>query len=167
MTSWLITVLVALVAAGCIPTATVPISAEAAKPVPAERIFQRELTVPGTGRTSKLRFVRDAGAMGSACTHRIVVDGELVFGIRSGEQQMLYVIPGRHSLELQIAGGFCPGLLSTPLETDLPDGAEETYRILILLGAPPVMVKIGATPGKTEPPVPGSTGPGSEPSWRR
>src|SRR5262245_64812619 len=106
MTSRLLAVLVALVAAGCIPTATVPISAEAAKPVPAERIFQSELTVPGTGRTATLRFIRDAGAMGSACTHRIVVDDELVFGIRSGEQQMLYVTPGRHSLELQIAGGF-------------------------------------------------------------
>src|SRR4029453_6759343 len=98
MTSWLITVLVALVAAGCIPTATGPISAEAAKPVPAERIFQRELTVPGTGRTSKLRFVRDAGAMGSACTHRIVVDGELFFGIRSGGHKMPYFFPGRTPL---------------------------------------------------------------------
>jgi hypothetical protein len=160
MTSWPITVLVAVAAAGCIPTATVPISAEAAKPVPAERIFQRELTVPGTGRTAKLRFIRDAGALGSACTHRIVVDGELALGIRSGERQMLYVTPGRHSLELQIAGNFiCPGLLSTPLETDLPDGAEETYRILMLFGNPPVLVKIGATPGAAESPMPGLTAP--------
>jgi len=155
MRSWQITLLLVPAAAGCI-TGTVPISEHGSKPVPAERIYQRELTVPGPGRTATLKFLRDAGALGSACTHRIVVDGQLVFGIRSGEYQMLHVAPGRHSLELQIEGGICPGLLSTPQDTVLGDGAEETYRILIpSLGARPTVVRIDATP--TPAMVPGQT----------
>jgi len=159
MTARLATAVLALAAAGCLPTSTVAISPEASKPVPADRIYQRELTVPAPGRTAKLTFLRDAGALGSACTHRILVDEKLAFGIRSGEQQTLYVAPGRHALELQIAGGLCAGLLSTPVETELGDGAEQTYRILIpSLRGGPLLMKVGATPGPAvSPMVPGET----------
>ena len=146
MTARLVTAVLALAVAGC-ATSTVPISLEASKPVPADRIYQRELTVPEAGRTAKLTFLRDAGALGSACTHLILVDEKLAFGIRSGERQTLYVAPGRHTLELQIAGGLCAGMLSMPVETVLGDGAEETYRILISsLRSRPRLMKVGATP---------------------
>jgi len=151
MTARLVTAVLALAVAGC-ATSTVAISLEASKPVPEDRIYQRELTGPGAGRTAKLTFLRDAGALGSACAHLIRVDEKLAFGIRSGERQTLYVAPGPHTLELQIAGGLCAGLLSTPVETVLGDGAEETYRILKpSLGARPRLMKVGATPGGAAP----------------
>ena len=150
MTARLVTAVLALAVAGC-ATSTVAISLEASKPVPEDRIYQRELAVPGAGRTAKLTFLRDAGALGSACTHLILVDEKLAFGIRSGERQTLYVAPGPHTLELQIAGGLCAGLLSTPVETVVGDGAEETYRIRTSFGAGPRLMKVGATPGAAGP----------------
>jgi hypothetical protein len=151
MTARLVIAVLALAVAGC-ATSTVAISVETGKPVPEDRIYQRELTVPGAGRTAKLTFLRDAGALGSACTHLILVDEKLAFGIRSGERQTLYVAPGRHALELQVVGGLCAGMFSTPVETLLGDGAEETYRILIpSLRARPRLMRVGATPGAAAP----------------
>lgn len=132
MKSRRVTFVLALTAAGCvtIPTSTVPITEQSGKPVPAERIYQRELTVPSLGQTAKVLFLRDAGVLGSACTHKILVDGQPVFAIRGGEYQTLYLAPRPHLIGLEIEGGLCPKF-SASHNAVLGDGSVETYRILI------------------------------------
>jgi hypothetical protein len=132
MKSRLVTVTLALAAAGCstIPTSTTPITMQSGKPVPAARIYQAERTVPSPGHTAKVSFLRDAGFLGGACTHKILVDGKTAFAIRAGEYQTLHLAPGQHSFALEIEGGVCPAF-STSHATLLSDGAEETYRIFI------------------------------------
>jgi len=135
-----------------------PITAQSGKPVPAERIYQRELTMPSPGRTAKVSFLRDAGFLGGGCTHKILVDGRVVFAIRSGEYQMLHLAPGRYLFGLEIERGICPEFSSSH-SLVLSDGAEDTYRILIppqynsLMGSIPVpggprLEQIAATPGR-------------------
>ena len=135
MKSRLVTLLLGVATAGCSTTSTVlapntPITVQSGKPVPAERIYQRELTVPSPGRTAKVSFLRDAGFLGGGCTHKILVDGQIVLAIRSGEYQILHLAPGRHSFGLEIERGICPGFSSSH-SVVLSDGAEDTYRILI------------------------------------
>lgn len=131
MTSRLITLLFALTAAGCsIPTSTTPITPQSGTPVPGARIYQPELTVPAPGRTAKVSFLRDAGALGSACTHKILVDGKPGFAIRAGEYQTLYLLPGQYVFTLEIEGGICPKH-SVSHYAVLRDGADETHRIHI------------------------------------
>ena len=128
----LISLLVALTVAGCstIPTSTTPITTQSGTPVPASRIYRPELTVPSAGQTAKVSFLRDAGFLGGACAHKILVDGKAVFAIRAGEYQTLHLAPGQHSFALEIEGGVCPQF-STSHSTVLGDGAEERYRIFI------------------------------------
>ena len=150
--------LLAFVATGnsAMAISTKPITTQSGKPVPAERIYQRELTVPSPGHTAKVSFLRDAGMLLGACNYKILVDGEAVFGIRAGEYQVLYLAPGQHSFGLEMTGaGFfgshCP-IFSTGHNTVLSDGAEETYRIFIpsLTSSPQVAIvdaKTGASRG--------------------
>lgn len=131
MKATLITLLLALAAAGCVTIPpTTPITTQSGKPVPAERIYQRELTVSSPRHTAKVSFLRDAGFVGGACTHKILVDGKTVFAIRAGEYQTLHLAPGQHSFALEIEGGVCPKF-STSHFTVLSNGTEETYRIFI------------------------------------
>ena len=159
MKSRLIILLLALTTAGCstIPTSTMPITMQSGKPVPTARIYQAELTVPSTGRSAKVSFLRDAGFLGGACTHKIFVDGKTVFAIRAGEFQTLHLAPGRHAFALEIEGGVCPAF-STSHSTVLADGAEETYRIFVpplisptlgttIAAGPPQVQIVGATKG--------------------
>ena len=156
MKATLIALLLAFAASGCvtIPTSTTPITMQSGKPVPAERIYQRELTVPSPGHTAKVSFFRDAGTLGSHCTHKIFVDGQDVFAIRGGEYQTLYLAPGRYLLGWEIEGGICPKR-DVRHQTVLSDGAEETYRIFIpSVALGPTIRKIDAT---TEGKVPGES----------
>ena len=155
MKATLITLLLAFAAAGCvtIPTSTTPITMQSGKPVPAARIFQAELTVPSPGQSAKVSFLRDAGALGSACAHDILVDGKAVVAIRAGEYQTLYLAPGQHSFAVETRGGVCPKF-SKSYSTVLSDGAEETYRISIpsLTSGPQVAI-VGATTGASRGPL--------------
>jgi hypothetical protein len=159
MKSRLLSLLLALTAAGCsIPTSTMPITAQSGTPVPASRIYRTELTVPSPGHTAKISFLRDAGVLGSACTHKILVDGKAVFAIRAGEFQTLYLAPGQYVFALEIEGGVCPKF-STSQATVLSDGMDDTYRILIPSPTSrPRVARIGAS---TE----GSRGASAEPPF--
>ena len=132
-----------------IPTSTTPITMQSGKPVPAERIYQRELTAPSPRHTAKVSFLRDAGTLGSHCTHKILVDGQVVFAIRDGEYQTLHLAPGRYLLGWEIEGGICPKR-DVRHQTVLSDGLEETYRIFIpSVALGPTIRKIdAATEGK-------------------
>ena len=149
MKSRLISFLVALVAGGCstIPTSTMPITMQSGTPVPAARIYRPELTVSSPGHTAKVSFLRDSGAVGSACAHKILVDGKAVFALRAGEYQTLYLAPGQYLFALEIEGGVC-SKFSASHSTVLGDGAEETYRILIPSPTSrPRVARIGASTG--------------------
>jgi hypothetical protein len=147
MQSRLISLLLALTAAGCSTISTMPITQQSGTPVPASRIYRPELTVPSPGHTAKVSFLRDAGVLGSACTHKILVDGKAVFAIRAGEFQTLYLAPGQYVFALEIEGGVCPRF-STSQSTVLSEGAEDTYRILIPSPTSrPRVARIGASTG--------------------
>ena len=152
MKSKRIVLVLALTAAGCstIPTSTTPITMQSGTPVPASRIHQPELTVPAPGRTAKVSFLRDAGLLGGACAHKILVGGKAVFAIRAGEYQTLYLAPGPTSFALEIEGGVCPKF-SAAHTAVLSDGAEETYRIFIPSPTSRPRVAIIDTTGGTVP----------------
>jgi hypothetical protein len=100
-------------------------------------------------------FLRDAGSLGSACAHDVLVDGEKVFAIRAGEYQALFLAPGQHSFIVEITGGLC-GAFSKKHSTVLRDGAEETYRILIPSLTSGPFVEIVSTNGADAQEVPGT-----------
>ena len=161
MKSRLISLLLALTAAGCstISTSTTPITTQSGTLVPASRIYRPDLTAPSPGRTAKVSFLRDAGLPGGACTHKILLDGKAVFGIRAGEYQTLYLAPGQYLFALEIDGGVCPKF-STSHTAVLGDGAEDTYRIF--LPSPtsrPRVARIGAS-------AEGSRGASGEPPFK-
>jgi hypothetical protein len=89
--------------------------------------------------------LRDEGAAGSACNHKILVDGKSAFAIRAGEYQTLYLAPGRYLFALEIEGGICPKF-STSQVVVLGEGADETFRIFIpSVFSPPRVVWGGST----------------------
>lgn len=109
--------------------------------VPTDSIHRGDLASPPPGKTAKVSFYRGSEALGSLCTHRILVDGQAVFSLRKGERQTLYLAPGRYWFGLELEGGgfgfMCPALFERH-ETVLMDGAEETYRVVIeSMGASP------------------------------
>jgi len=132
MSSRLVALTLALGGAGCslMSLSTTPITTQSGTPVPASRIYRPELALPSTGHTSKVSFLRDAGMVGGACTHRILVDREAAFGIRSGKYQTLYLTPGSHMFALEIEEDICPQFFAWD-PTFLADGSNETLRILI------------------------------------
>jgi hypothetical protein len=151
-TSWRATpslILLAIGAAGCplVPTSSAPITTQSGTPVPAARIYQPQFTQSSPGNTAKVLFLRDAGSLGSACAHEILVDGDKVLAIRAGEYQALFLAPGQHSFVVEIKGGLCPAF-SKEHSTVLRDGAEETYRIFIpsLTSEPNVEIVSSAAP---------------------
>jgi hypothetical protein len=159
-TSWrgtrsLVLWLLVIGAAGCptIPTSTVPITMQSGTAVPAKRIHQPQLTQPSPGNTAKVSFLRDAGALGSACAHEILVDNNAVLAIRAGEYQTLYLAPGQHFFAVDMNSRFCsPGSYKWH-STILRDGAEETYRIFIpsIGSEPQVETRIATTSSFTTP----------------
>lgn len=148
MKSTSIFLLLAFVATGdsAMAISTKPITTQSGKPVPGERIYRPELTLPSPAHTVKISFLRDAGMLLGACTYKILVDGEAVFAIRAGEYQVLYLPPGQHSFGLEtLRVGFLGSrclIFSIGHSTVLSDGAEETYRIFIqsLTSSPQVAI---------------------------
>jgi len=129
MKSSLVTAVMALGMAGCSWLTDIrPITKEVGKPVPSARLYRPELAAPSPGHTAMVSFLRDAGFPGSGCTHKILVDGDAVFAIRSSEYQTLYLEPGKHVFTLLIEQGVCPEY-STTYNAILSEGPEQSYRI--------------------------------------
>lgn len=152
MKSTLLVLLLVLAATGntAMAISTKPITVETGKPVPTERIYRPELTLPSPAQTAKVSFLRDAGMLGGACTHKILVDGEAVFGIRAGEFQALYLAPGEHTFALEIEGGICQAY-SVRRSFLLSNEAETSYRIVTpSTFSMPQLESIGASDGGTD-----------------
>lgn len=121
-------------------------------PLLADRNYSGSSDPPAPGKTAKVSFFRGAEALGSLCTHRILVDGQAVFALRSGERKTLHLAPGRYWFGLELEGGgfgfMCPALF-TRQEEILKDGADATYQVLIpSFGDSPTLVRIEASPSK-------------------
>ncbi len=143
---------------------TRPVGSAQQDPIPqvrADSIHRGDFASPPPGKTVKVSFYRGTDAAGSLCVHRVLVDGQAVFSLRSGERRTLYLAPGRYWFGLELEGGglgfMCPALFVRQ-ESVLADGAEETFRILFetsgRLGLPlqpPRLEKIAATPGRVPP----------------
>jgi hypothetical protein len=123
--------------------------------IPVDSVHRGDPVSPSPGRTAKVSFYRGTEALGSLCIHRILVDGQAVFSLRSGERQTLYLAPGRYWFGLELEGsglGFmCPALFVRQ-ESVLVDGAEDTYRVLIeSTGALPTFLRNEPGPQELRP----------------
>lgn len=115
-------------ASGC---STTPVSQQSAAYVPPDRIYQPSYVGPAGGpEDGTVVFLRDAGFVGSGCSHDMYVDNVKVFAIRHGEQITIHVPAGRHFFRLETGGGLCPNIAASQ-ETTLLAGQKEVYRILL------------------------------------
>src|SRR5262249_44009511 len=90
-----------------------------------------------------ITFLRDAGFLGSGCTHEIRVDDKAAFAIRAGEYQTLHLSPGQHEFGLLVYGAGCPQHTTSHVAF-LRENADATYRITIpSLAAVPSFVDAG------------------------
>jgi hypothetical protein len=114
--------------AGC---STTPVSTASASHVPASRIYQPSYIGAATGLgDGTVIFLRDAGMLGSGCSHDMYIDNVKVFAIRHGEQITIHLPAGRHFFRLETGGGLCPNIAESQ-ETTLEAGQREVWRILI------------------------------------
>lgn len=101
------TVVVSLLLAGC--SATRPISADAAKPVPANQIFAYNLP---DARTGTVVVTRDIGLSGSKCPVAFYVDGKVAAHVDTGQTMTLHVPSGSHIFGSGPAGTGVCGVVS-------------------------------------------------------
>ena len=104
----------------------------AAKPIPVERVYAKELTKAQEG-FALLVVTRDKGLKAAACEAWLYVDGTLVADLRGSEQIRLFVQEGEHIVGVS-AQGACFG------------GADQTT--VEVTRARPVLLRIGAGHGE-------------------
>ncbi|MBV6872164.1 hypothetical protein [Xanthomonas euvesicatoria] len=120
--------------------ATKPVSDTAAVPAPAERVFMYQSAVPDGG---KLVVTRDVGLSGSACDIGIMVDGQDVARLRTGERATFNLPAGEVTLGAKPVGsGLCSiGTDRLRRETGLiiKTGLVRKYRIGLGYSGEPVI----------------------------
>ena len=116
-----------LVLDGC---STIPITADAAKSTPSDRIYVQDLFSKQMPDQATVTFLRDKGFTGSGCSHDVYVNNEKVFSIRSNEKAVVYLKPDYYIFRLETGGGLCPNI-ATSQETELKPNAVAEYRILL------------------------------------
>jgi hypothetical protein len=110
---------------------TTPVTEQAAKSVPADRIYATAYVGAATNSSdATVVFLRDSGNFGAGCTHDLYVGTTKVFAIRKGEQMTLHVPAGQHFFRLATGGGLCPNI-TTSQETTIAAGTRQVYRILL------------------------------------
>lgn len=94
-------VALAVLAAGC---SAVPPKFESAPPVPADRVFNSALTVPGADK-GQIYIVRWTDAAGTGVVDaRVYVDGQRVANVAKGEGFRAFVSPGQHTVGVKVLG---------------------------------------------------------------
>lgn len=125
----------AVVLTGC---ATAPVSPDAAKRVPPERIFAYQRPASPTDGT--LLLIRDSGALGSGCRVVIYIDHVQAASFSTSEKALLNIPAGRHVLASGPTGkGLCgvgKGKESMKRSVTIDIKAQHTsvYRIAIGMG---------------------------------
>ena len=126
----LLTSMAALVLAGCSST---PVDTGTAKPVPAERLFAYQASVPGG---STLVVSRDNGFWASGgCYATLLIDGKKAARINTGEVSRFSLKPGRHVVGIagdEEGSGLCALQIGQPVKetaTDLATGEVQKFRV--------------------------------------
>lgn len=114
--------------AGC---STSQVSADTAKPVPADRVLA--FSKKPSGPHGTVIVTRDTGFVGGACYVGVLVDGKFSARIDTGEVVRLYVPAGEHLIGLsgdERSGGTCGwGSLRKEQSTIVQDGSIKKFRI--------------------------------------
>ena len=92
-----------LLASAC---ATEPVSSSTAPQ--STDVLDAAVVTPRAG-AGQIVVTRDTGALGSACTFDLLVDGGRVGGLKAGEQLALYVDPGEHIVGVVGRESMCGG----------------------------------------------------------
>lgn len=103
-----------------------PISNESAKTIPSKRIIDNSFFLNQDGKVL-IVIKRDQGHVGSACTSKILVDGQPVAGLRMSEKMSIYLTPEQHILS-SIPQGICGGGIAE-LQIDLSSNKPSTFRV--------------------------------------
>ncbi|MCT8165018.1 MULTISPECIES: hypothetical protein [unclassified Pseudomonas] len=106
--------------AGC---ATSPISAEKAKPVPADRVYSFQAEAE-----SQLVVTRDSGLQGSGCKLRFHIDGKAAADFYAAEVARFGVPAGKHIIAVEPVG-ICGGSGIYEAEVTLAKGESVRRRI--------------------------------------
>jgi len=112
---------------GC---STVPVTAETAKLIAPERIYQKDVFSRQDEDQAQVIFLRDKGFTGSGCSHDIYVNNVKIFSIRSNEKASIYLKPDYYIFRLETGGGMCPNI-ATSQEAELKPKSMAEYRILL------------------------------------
>ncbi|MEP7184889.1 MAG: hypothetical protein ABI767_03535 [Rhodanobacter sp.] len=124
----------ALLLGGC---ATAPVSRNAAKDVPAERLFAFQQ--PTSADDGSLLLIRDSGMLGSGCRIVIYIDDVRAASFSTSEKATLNITAGRHILASGPTGnGLCgigDGKESMKLSTAVDIKAQHTTVYRIAIGA--------------------------------
>jgi len=94
-------ILIALITTALAGCATHLVPLDEVKAVPADRILATTHTVPAEG-SQKVTVIRNSGAFGgSGVKYPLLVDGEPVTGLWSGEAVTIYLPKGEHLLTIK------------------------------------------------------------------
>ncbi len=116
-----------LMLAGC---STTPVDLTTAKKIPDERIYDTTMTSQNDERNTSITFLRDAGYLGSGCSHEVFVDNNKLFAIRAGEVIKVFLKEGEHFIRLETGHGLCPNI-SISQDVRMVKGKDQEYRILL------------------------------------
>lgn len=103
-----------------------PVSNEKAKPIPTKRIIDATFF---TKQNDNVQVVikRDQGHVGSACTTKILIDGQPVANLRMSEKMEIYLSPEQHIIS-SLPQGMCGGGI-VELQIDLSSKKPANFRV--------------------------------------
>jgi hypothetical protein len=101
----------------CAPGIAVPVPTPSAPPKFASEVVNAAAVTPRDG-AGAIFVTRDKQLRDTRCTYDISLDGQLVAGLRSGEQVTIYADPGRRIVGVSIRGeASCdPALAQVPVQ---------------------------------------------------
>jgi hypothetical protein len=109
---------------GC---ASTPVSNQAAKPVPEQRVIDNSLSTRVSEGSGEVIIKRDAGFGGSACLTQIFMDGKILAEIDPSEKFTFYPSTGEHIFSARPKGMCGGGMVET--EGVVKKGVVLTYRV--------------------------------------
>lgn len=103
-----------------------PVSNDDAKIVPNKRMLDGTYFIKDDSKVFVV-IKRDQGHVGSACTTKILIDGNPVVNLRMSEKIMIYLSPEQHIIS-SIPQGICGGGIAE-LQIDLTSTKPSTFRV--------------------------------------
>lgn len=103
-----------------------PVSNDDAKIVPNKRMLDGAYFIKDDSKVFVV-IKRDQGHVGSACTTKILIDGNPVVNLRMSEKIMIYLSPEQHIIS-SIPQGVCGGGIAE-LQIDLTSTKPATFRV--------------------------------------